>query len=68
LLAGCCANEIPSEHVSPDGKWKYVTFDRNCGATTANNMQVSVLPAIAGLSNDAGNAFIAAKETSAHRY
>src|SRR5437867_363008 len=43
LLAACCANEAPSEHVSPDGNWKYVTFDRNCGATTASNLQVSVL-------------------------
>jgi hypothetical protein len=36
-LSGCCANEMLYEHVSPDGKWKYITFDRNCGATTGDN-------------------------------
>ena len=39
--------------------WKFVVFDRNCGATTASNLQVSVLLATAKLSNDPGNAFIA---------
>ena len=59
LLSGCCANEAPSEQLSPDGEWKYVTFDRNCGATTGSNLQVTVLPAAARLPNEAGNAFIA---------
>lgn len=63
FLTGCrshiCNNEFPTEHPSPDGKWKYVIFDRNCGATTTNNLQVSVLPASASLPNESGNAFIA---------
>ena len=61
LLTGCdtCANEAPAEHLSPDGQWKYVSFDRNCGATTGSNLQVSILPASKSLSNDAANAFIA---------
>lgn len=50
---------MPSEHLSPDGGWKYVTFDRNCGATTGSNLQVTVLPAAARLRNEAGNTFIA---------
>src|SRR5437867_10594463 len=59
LLWGCCANEVPSKHLSPDGEWKYVTFDRNCGATTGSNLQVTVLPATAPLPNEAGNTLIA---------
>jgi hypothetical protein len=61
FLTGCdtCANEAPAEHLSPDGQWKYVSFDRNCGATTGSNLQVSILPASKSLSNDAANAFIA---------
>jgi hypothetical protein len=62
-LAGCtdsgCANEAPAEHLSPDKQWKYVSFDRNCGATTGSNLQVSVLPAAKPLPSGAGNAFIA---------
>jgi hypothetical protein len=61
LLTGCqnyvCSNEFPVEHQSPDGQWKYVIFDRNCGATTTSNFQVSVLPASARLPNEAANAF-----------
>ncbi len=63
VLAGCadvgCGNEAPAEHLSPDKQWKYVTFDRNCGATTARNLQVSVLPAAKRLPSSAANAFIA---------
>ena len=59
LLPSCCENERPFGHLSPDGKWKYVTFSRNCGATTADNFQVSVLPATALMPTEAGNAFIA---------
>lgn len=68
LLNGCCENEVRSEHVSPDGKWKYVTFDRNCGATTADNFQVTVLPATAGPSDSAGNTFIADDNHGAARF
>src|SRR5260370_39759045 len=59
LLSGCCKNEVPSEHLSPDREWKYVTFDRNCGATTGSNLQVTVLSAAARLPYEAGNTFIA---------
>src|SRR5579872_1022360 len=52
-----CSNEFPAEHPSPDGKWKYVVFDRNCGATTSTNFQVSVLPSSASLPNAPANAF-----------
>ena len=52
-----CSNEFPVEHPSPDGKWKYVIFDRNCGATTSSNFQVSVLLSSAPLPNEPANAF-----------
>src|SRR3954451_11985351 len=54
-----CSNEVPSEHVSPDGQWKYVSFDRNCGATTGSNLQITVLPTNTLLPHEAANAFIA---------
>jgi len=62
LLVGCndlCDNEAPAEHASPDGRWKYVSFDRNCVATTGSNLQISVLPSSQSLSNEAANAFAA---------
>src|SRR5258708_1905794 len=69
LLVGCdCANETPAEHLSPDGQWKYVSFDRNCGATTGSNLQVSVLPASESLPNGAANAFIADNNHGATRF
>ena len=58
-LAGCCENEAPVEFPSPDGYWKYVLFDRNCGATTRSNYQLSVLSANERLPNRAANTFIA---------
>jgi hypothetical protein len=63
LLIGCtdagCTNEAPAERYSPDGQWKYVSFDRNCGATTGSNLQITVLPASKPLPGGAANAFIA---------
>jgi hypothetical protein len=72
VMMGCadpgCNNEAPSEHVSPDGQWKYVSFDRNCGATTGSNLQISVLPASESLPSGAANAFIADDNHSATRF
>jgi hypothetical protein len=72
VMMGCarsgCDNEALSEHVSPDGHWKYVSFDRNCGATTGSNLQISVLPASKSLPSGAANAFIADDNQSATRF
>lgn len=69
MLVGCgCVNEAPAEHASPDGQWKYVSFDRNCGATTATNLQVSVLPISQALPGGAANAFIADDDHGATRF
>jgi hypothetical protein len=70
LMVGCedCQNEAPAEHVSPDGQWKYVSFDRNCGATTGSNLQISVLSVSKSLSSGAANAFIADDNHGATRF
>jgi hypothetical protein len=68
VMMGCCDNEAPSEHLSPDGQWKYVSFDRNCGATTSSNLQISVLPASKSLPSGAANAFIADDNHNATRF
>ena len=72
VSVGCrhsgCENEATSEHVSPDGQWKYISFDRNCGATTGSNLQISVLPAPKSLPSDAANAFIADDNHGATRF
>jgi hypothetical protein len=69
-MVGCtdCQNEAPAEHASPDGQWKYVSFDRNCGATTGSNLQISVLPVSNALSSGAANAFIADDYHDATRF
>jgi len=67
-LGGCCSNEAPAEHLSPDKAWKYVSFDRNCGATTRDNFQLSILPASKPLPNEAGNTFIADDNHGATRF
>lgn len=45
-LASCsgsqCQNEALDRVASPDGKLSAVVFSRNCGATTGDNIQVSV--------------------------
>jgi len=69
-MVGCtdCQNEAPSEHVSPDGQWKYVSFDRNCGATTGNNLQISLLPVSKSLPRGTANTFIADDNHGATRF
>ena len=65
-LCGCmpdpCADAQISEAVSPDGKLRAVTFRRDCGATTKETVQVSIIPAKKPLPNEAGNVFVAAGE------
>lgn len=48
LLASCstepsCRNEPKGRSISPNGKMAAVVFSRNCGATVADNYQVSVI-------------------------
>ena len=60
LLAGCdmCGNEISQTTISPSGELKAVAFNRNCGATTGNNTQISIISAHRPLPDDSGNLFI----------
>ena len=65
-LCGCmpdlCANKQIAEAVSPNDKLKAVTFRRDCGATTKETVQVSILPTKKSLPNEAGNVFVASGE------
>ena len=59
--SGCgekCSNEQVAAIPSPSGKAKAVVFHRNCGASTAQNTQVAVLPAYGTLANIPGNALV----------
>lgn len=61
-LSGCsvlCDNDLVKETLSPDGKWKAVVFQRDCGATTGFSTQLSVLKAAKNLPNRNGNVLIA---------
>lgn len=60
LLSGCglCDNEISQTVLSPSGRLKAVVFNRNCGATTGFNTQVSLIPASKTLPDDGGNTLI----------
>lgn len=60
-LTGCeaaCGNEVSNTVVSPTGTMKAVVFNRNCGATTGFNTQVSVLSLGQDLQDEGGNVLI----------
>jgi hypothetical protein len=54
-----CGNDILAELPSPDNQRRAVIFQRNCGATTGFNTEVSILRGSSRLGNEAGNAFAA---------
>lgn len=62
-VAGCgrpsCGNFEKNRLPSPDGEWVAVTFSRECGATTARNVQVSLLKVGESLPDQPGQAFVA---------
>lgn len=58
LLSGMCGNNIIQEIPSPDGRFKAVIFERNCGATTGFSTQVSILPSQHILGGESGNVFV----------
>jgi len=57
LLPDMCGNDFYAESFSPNGELKAVTFERNCGATTGFNTQISILDADEELENEIGNVF-----------
>ena len=60
-LAGCdamCENEQIASFSSPSGAARAIVFNRNCGATTGFNTQLSILSGSEKLPNDGGNTLI----------
>lgn len=45
LAQDLCASDIQSLIISPNGKFTAVVFQRDCGATTAFSIQVTIVPA-----------------------
>ncbi|MEN6620315.1 MAG: DUF5412 family protein [Smithella sp.] len=58
-LPDLCGNEILTEVNSPNGKLKAITYERNCGATTAFSTHVAILPRNSNLEKD-GKTILAA--------
>lgn len=63
IILGCsadnlCSNELLSEYSSPNKAYKVVKFDRGCGATTGNSIQMSIIPNEMDAKNEVGNIFI----------
>jgi hypothetical protein len=59
FVSSMCANTVVTSSTSPNGKWKVVLFERNCGATTGFSSQISLMKLDEELSNEAGNIYIA---------
>jgi hypothetical protein len=55
---GLCENKTSQTVISPSGKLKAVVFNRSCGATTAFNTQVSIIPATGSLADEGGNTLV----------
>lgn len=53
-----CGNEIFQEALAPDGRFKAVLFQRDCGATTNFSTQISLISPNEELPNEGGNIFI----------
>lgn len=58
LFGSTCKNEILAELPSPDGAYKAIVFQRDCGATTGFSTQVSILRSRHSLGDDTGNVFV----------
>lgn len=59
MFGSLCGNEVIAEVPSPDGKYKVVVFQRDCGATTGFSTQLSLLPSKRMLDDVPGNIFVA---------
>ncbi|SNR97327.1 hypothetical protein SAMN05192560_2045 [Methylobacillus rhizosphaerae] len=59
MLDSTCGNNLLTEVWSPDGKYKVVVFQRDCGATTGFSTQLSLMPSQHQLGNESGNIFVA---------
>lgn len=70
LLGDVCGVTVQQTLPSPDAKAALVTFDVDCGAATASNTQVSVVPAGAEFSREEHPPFfvVAGKQAGAARW
>ena len=57
-MSDMCKNYIHQVNLSPDEKYKAVVFQRDCGATTEFNTQISIVGANNELDNDSGNIYV----------
>ncbi len=64
-VSSLCSNTTIFAKYAPDNAYKAIVFERDCGATTAPSVQISLLPADEQLDNDTGNTFIADSVSSA---
>ncbi len=61
LSAGCdgmCGNNEVQRVTSPSQEWTAIAFTRDCGATTGNSSQVSIVQRNNTLPNESGNVLI----------
>ena len=68
-LTGCddlCTNEVIIKKVNNSKTYKLIHFDRNCGATTGNSNQLSVVSIDEDLDNERGNVFIASSKSGSN--
>jgi len=68
-MTGCddvCSNEVIAEKVNNSKTYKLVHFDRNCGATTGNSNQLSIVSIDKSLDNEGGNIFIASSDSGSN--
>ena len=63
-LTGPCENAQAIDISSPDGGLAAWVFVRDCGATTAKSVHVSILPTSDDPPRDAGNTFIIEQEST----
>jgi hypothetical protein len=42
-ITGDCRNQLKYRSPSPNGAYDIVVFNRNCGATSGNNVQISII-------------------------
>ena len=60
VACNMCGTDVWQEVNSPDGKYKAVIFERDCGATTDFSTQVSIIKSSTSVGQgDSGNAFVA---------
>lgn len=57
-IVGDCSNHIFKQINNSNSSYKIIKFDRECGATTGNSIQLSVIKYYDSLPNEGGNIFI----------